>query len=635
MLRRILLIFLLASLWGVAQQPDVFFSDLDTGKKPWTHLDFANDPKDFQFAIVTDRTGGPRPGIFEDAMEKLNWLMPEFVITVGDLIRGAEGRDSVKLAKQWKAHFNRIEPLKMPFFHLAGNHDIKANNDFQVAYWNRLFGAPYYSFVYKDVLFLALFTNQGTQILSAEQIAYFEKVLQENKNVRWTMVFMHHPLWRYPHMSNFEKLEGLLQERDFTVFAGHQHRYNYSKKGKSNYYVLATTGGGSELLGNRFGMFDHITWVTMTDDGPQLANLKLDGILPHDIADQRTEALSQDLVKSVFYDSQVFVDNASRFTRGRAYITYTNVSDLPIRVKGRFYHNHYVSVRPGEISEVVPPKGTKTIPIALQAIESFDLKENIKLELEGSLYYEDPEYKDLKLKGVTEIPIKVSDYQVLPIEEDVFFSTASVSMQNTIPGVSVHYTLDGSNPDALSPVYTEPITVKKEGSVKAVLLTEEGWMGKVDQMKLKPLKPGKGMIAEVYDLNTYGKSDISMPDFDLQQPTRVRVAEEFDPMRIAQKEREYAIRYWGTLEVDKSGTYDFHAISDDAIALRIDGRPVLSDLVKHKAREVSGSIDLKKGKHKVEIQYFQFRRNYALELWYRDSKGKKIMLTPKDFRYGE
>ena len=26
--------------------------------KPWTHLNFQNDPDDFQFAIVPDRTGG-------------------------------------------------------------------------------------------------------------------------------------------------------------------------------------------------------------------------------------------------------------------------------------------------------------------------------------------------------------------------------------------------------------------------------------------------------------------------------------------------------------------------------------------------------------------------------------------------
>ncbi|MCH7944837.1 MAG: serine/threonine protein phosphatase, partial [Armatimonadetes bacterium] len=55
---------------------------------PWTHLDLVNDPENFQFAIVTDRTGGHRAGVFPDAMRKLNLLQPEFVMSVGDPVEG-------------------------------------------------------------------------------------------------------------------------------------------------------------------------------------------------------------------------------------------------------------------------------------------------------------------------------------------------------------------------------------------------------------------------------------------------------------------------------------------------------------------------------------------------------------------
>ena len=34
--------------------------------------------------------------------------------------------------------------------------------------------------------------------------------------------------------------------------------------------------------GAEYGDFDHITWVTMTAEGPEVVNLKLDGILPGD-----------------------------------------------------------------------------------------------------------------------------------------------------------------------------------------------------------------------------------------------------------------------------------------------------------------------------------------------------------------
>jgi hypothetical protein len=55
---------------------------------PWSHLDFHNDEANFQFAIVTDRTGGHRGTVFEDGLAKVNLLEPEFVMSVGDLIEG-------------------------------------------------------------------------------------------------------------------------------------------------------------------------------------------------------------------------------------------------------------------------------------------------------------------------------------------------------------------------------------------------------------------------------------------------------------------------------------------------------------------------------------------------------------------
>lgn len=56
------------------------------------------------------------------------------------------------------------------------------------------------------------------------------------------------------------------------------HRYQkYIRQGQ-NYYMLATTGGGSKMRGIPYGEFDHITWVTCKKDGPIVSNVLLDGI---------------------------------------------------------------------------------------------------------------------------------------------------------------------------------------------------------------------------------------------------------------------------------------------------------------------------------------------------------------------
>ena len=74
----------------------------------------------------------------------------------------------------------------------------------------------------------------------------------------------------------------MLSSRSYTIFAGHEHEYAKAIRDGHNYYTLATTGGGSELTGLEDGSFDHIMWVTMTDEGPKVVNLMLDGIFDDD-----------------------------------------------------------------------------------------------------------------------------------------------------------------------------------------------------------------------------------------------------------------------------------------------------------------------------------------------------------------
>ena len=61
---------------------------IDRDSTPYTHLNFKNDPCEFQFAILSDNSGGGRPGVFEAGARMLNLLQPEFVVGLGDLVEG-------------------------------------------------------------------------------------------------------------------------------------------------------------------------------------------------------------------------------------------------------------------------------------------------------------------------------------------------------------------------------------------------------------------------------------------------------------------------------------------------------------------------------------------------------------------
>src|SRR5262249_16238867 len=121
--------------------------------------------------------------------------------------------------------------------------------------------------------------------ITDEQVAWAKKTLEENKDVRWTIVAIHKPLWAQANLAqnNWLAVEKLLTDRPYTVYAGHIHHYQkYVRQGR-NYYQLATTGGGSRLRGVPYGEFDQIAWVTMKEGGPVMANVLLEGIYTEDL----------------------------------------------------------------------------------------------------------------------------------------------------------------------------------------------------------------------------------------------------------------------------------------------------------------------------------------------------------------
>jgi hypothetical protein len=254
-------------------------------RNPWTHLDLANTPETFHFAVVSDRTGSQRSGIFAKAVAQLNLLQPAFVISVGDLIEGYTENEK-ELSAQWKELESHVKKLKMPFFYVPGNHDL--GNALQEKHWQQRFGRRYYHFVFRDVLFLMVNADDPPRsggILGTKQIAYARRALTDNPRARWTIVILHRPLWDdNPSENGWLEVENALKGRSYTVFAGHEHSYRKFVRQGMNHYQLATTGGGSKLRGVKHGEFDHLVWVTMTKEGPVLANLLLDGILPENLA---------------------------------------------------------------------------------------------------------------------------------------------------------------------------------------------------------------------------------------------------------------------------------------------------------------------------------------------------------------
>jgi len=287
-------------------------------RKPWTAKEFRNKPEDFQFAIIGDRTGGANAlKTFQLAMQQINLLQPEFVINVGDLIEGYSDQ-AAELDTEWNEADAWLNVLDMPFFKTPGNHDI-ANTTAREVWLNR-YGATYYYFLYRNVLFLVLDTEYSRPApppgmkekieqfnrlqledparaqamlqefmsdeaviaglstpveFDQEQLAWITQTLADHPDVRWTFLFMHEPCWEKPSDS-FKEIQAALKGRKHTIFAGHLHYYDYDNIDGYEYITMGPTGASFHQEGP--GNVDHIMWVTMTDDGPQMGNIALKGL---------------------------------------------------------------------------------------------------------------------------------------------------------------------------------------------------------------------------------------------------------------------------------------------------------------------------------------------------------------------
>lgn len=402
------------------------------GPTPWTEKPVLNDPQRFQIAIMTDRTGGHRPGVWMDAVRKLNMLRPEFVVSVGDLIEGYT-EQRWRAEREWEEFLGFINQLDMKFFFVAGNHDV--TNPMMHDLWREHFGPEYYSFDYKGVHFLCLCSEEPVTRMSDKQVAWVSQDLEAHKDARWTLVFIHKPLWinaerdlaaGKPDQTNWKKVEQLLVDRPHTVFAGHVHHYVQYQRNEHQYYSLATTGGGSQLRGSTYGEFDHVMWLTMEKEGPQLINMRLDGLLPADIVtEQEIERLDKFLKQTYVEVAPILLNEQSeaRFSSGEVAIRLINKFTEPISLSGELegIPLQGLTVDPGAFDLEAAPGETNELRMRVAFGKPVDFEQLFRTTLVG------------KLQTTGDDPI-VSE-RTIPVVIDRRFEFPTIAELPTIDGV--------------------------------------------------------------------------------------------------------------------------------------------------------------------------------------------------------
>jgi len=247
----------------------------------------------FLFVIFGDRTGGSPEGVevLAEAVDDVNLLGPDLVVTVGDLIQGYNQTD--EWLEQMREYKHIMNTLECPWFPVAGNHDVywrgpnRPDGEHESSYETH-FGPLWYAFRHKDCWFIVLYSDEGNpetgeksfgdpaaQQMSDEQFNWLADTLQRTSDAQHVFVFLHHPRWLGANYGNdWTRVHDLLAGAGNVraVFAGHIHEMRYDGRRDGIVYVtLATVGGGQSGAAPEAGYLHEFHIVTVRKDSLHMA----------------------------------------------------------------------------------------------------------------------------------------------------------------------------------------------------------------------------------------------------------------------------------------------------------------------------------------------------------------------------
>ncbi|GHU80350.1 hypothetical protein FACS1894145_6600 [Bacteroidia bacterium] len=331
----------------------------------------------YRFIIIGDLTGGEEPGLFSTAIDRINELAPDFVITVGDLIEGYT-MDKTIILEQWKQFHQSLDKLEAPFYYVPGNHDV--TNPVLQAVWDSLYNDSYYTFHIQNDLFVVLnMFAPGKNGLYPEQIEKISRDVKAHPPGGRIFLFSHAPLWE----GNDDFLAELAPYNVY-YFSGHEHHYVHRTYKGQEHYMLAGLATGERNL-PELGLFHNLMYVTASPKQVHLANIQLDGLLSPSIVDENSEKQVNLFLSRRWANIRptMISDNSGIIS---SVLTINNSSDYPLSVNTTPVETQGVKIH--NIDDFTVPSGSiqqVEVHMELSKGTSIDSLPAIGLRLDGTI----------------------------------------------------------------------------------------------------------------------------------------------------------------------------------------------------------------------------------------------------------
>ncbi len=232
----------------------------------------------------------------------------------------------------------------------------------------------------------------------------------------------------------------------------------------------------------------------------------------------------------------------------------------------------------------------------------------------------------------------VNDPPTIASEFSIFVNGLEVQVKSNRENVEVHYTLDGSEPSATSPLAESPLRLTETTVVSARCFRAGKAVSDTAQMKFTKVVPRPAVDRKALENGVqyayYEGPWLRLPDFAALTPVKKGVLAnfEFSPRNQAE---HIAFEYTGFIRVPETGVYVFSTNSDDGSRLYIGDELVVDNDGEHGMQERQGVIALAAGLHPIRVTYFNAAGGDGLKVEYKGPNFEKQPVPPQMLFYAK
>lgn len=197
----------------------------------------------------------------------------------------------------------------------------------------------------------------------------------------------------------------------------------------------------------------------------------------------------------------------------------------------------------------------------------------------------------------------------------------SISLKSFIKNSKIYFTVDESEPDKNSLVYSEPLKFSSPVLLKSKTILANGKSSPIATVQISFIDSTvNGLHYNYYE----GNWDV-IPKFWEMKPDKKGKINKLSLKSIEPREDFYGVDIFGFINIEKEGDYTFYLSSDDGSKLFIDNQLLIDNDGLHSSNEVSGKTFLQTGKHPFKIFYFEKSGSQELRV---DYEGPGISKKP-------